>query len=100
MWNYVGIVRNIKRLQLAKKHVKALFQEIEQHYKDYFVSQDMIELRNIALVSLLIIESALHRKETRGLHYLVDYPESQEKLAKNTRFRKKSGEWPGEVEFV
>jgi L-aspartate oxidase len=100
MWNYVGIVRNIKRLKLAKKHVNALFQEIEQHYKDYFVSQDMIELRNIALVSLLIIESALNRKESRGLHYLVDYPESQEKLAKNTRFRKKIGEWPGEVEFL
>ena len=100
MWNYVGIVRNIKRLKLAKKHVNALFQEIEQHYKDYFVSQDMIELRNIALVSLLIIESALNRKESRGLHYLVDYPESQEKLARNTRFRKKIGEWPGEVEFL
>jgi L-aspartate oxidase len=100
MWNYVGIVRNIKRLKLAKKHVNALFQEIEQHYKDYFVSQDMIELRNIALVSLLIVESALNRKESRGLHYLVDYPESQEKLARNTRFRKKIGEWPGEVEFL
>ena len=100
MWNYVGIVRTVKRLQLARKHVKALFQEVEQHYKDYFVTQDMIELRNIALVSLLIIESALNRKESRGLHYLADYPESQENLAKNTRFKKKTGEWPGEVEFL
>lgn len=100
MWNYVGIVRTVKRLQLARKHVNSLFQEIEQHYKDYFVTQDMIELRNIALVSLLIIESALNRKESRGLHFLVDYPKSQENLVRNTRFRKKRGEWPGEVEFL
>ncbi len=100
MWNYVGIVRNIKRLELARKHINAIFQEIEQHYKDYFVTQNMIELRNIALVSLLIIESALNRKESRGLHYLVDYPESREDLAKNTRCRKKTGEWPAEVEFL
>ena len=100
MWNYVGIVRTVKRLQLARKHVNAIVQEIEQHYKDYFVTQDMIELRNIALVSLLIIESALNRKESRGLHYLLDYPESQEKLGRNTRFRKKSGESPGEIEFL
>jgi L-aspartate oxidase len=100
MWNYVGIVRNVKRLQLAKKHVNAIFQEIEQHYKDYFVTQNMIELRNIALVSLLIIESALNRKESRGLHYLVDYPEAHEDLATNTRFRKKMGESPAAVEFL
>lgn len=99
MWNYVGIVRTIKRLELAKRHMKAILQEIEQHYRDYFVTQDMIELRNIALVSLLIIESALHRKESRGLHYLVDYPEARDSFGKNTRFRRKKGGGPAEIEF-
>jgi len=99
MWNYVGIVRSIKRLELAKKHMKAIFQEIEQHYRDYFVTQDMIELRNIALVSLLIIQSALHRKESRGLHYLVDYPAARKSFARNTRFRRKKGGKPAEIEF-
>lgn len=99
MWNYVGIVRTIKRLELAKRHMKAILQEIEQHYRDYFVTQDMIELRNIALVSLLIIQSALHRKESRGLHYLVDYPATRNSFAKNTRFRRKKGGKPTEIEF-
>ncbi|MBU0663518.1 MAG: L-aspartate oxidase [Proteobacteria bacterium] len=98
MWNYVGIVRTVKRLQLAKRHIKGIFQEIEEHYRDYFVTPNMIELRNIALVSLLIIQSALLRKESRGLHYLVDYPEHRDILRKDTRFRKKKGGLLGEVE--
>jgi L-aspartate oxidase len=100
MWNYVGIVRSIKRLRLAKRHMKAIFQEIEQHYRDYYVTRDMIELRNIALVALLIIQSALHRRESRGLHYLVDYPKPRKIFAKNSRFIQKKGGWPGEVAFV
>jgi len=95
MWNYVGIVRTVKRLQLAKRQMLGIFQEIEQHYRDYFITPNMIELRNLALVSLLIIiQSALLRKESRGLHYLVDYPESREGFVGDTRIRrKKVGCW-------
>jgi L-aspartate oxidase len=100
MWNYVGIVRSIKRLRLAKKHMKSILQEIEQYYRDYYVTRDMIELRNIALVSLLIIQSALHRRESRGLHYLADYPKPRKMFAKNSRFIRKKGGWPGEIAFV
>jgi len=99
MWNYVGIVRTVKRLKLAKRHLEGIFQEIEQHYKDYFVTPDMIELRNIALVSLLIIQSALTRKESRGLHYLVDYPEPVATFAHDTRFMRKKGGQLGEIEL-
>ncbi len=98
MWNYVGIVRTVKRLELAKRHIKGIFQEIEEHYRDYFVTPNMIELRNIALVSLLIIQSALLRKESRGLHYLVDYPEPHDIYRDDTKFRKKKGGMLGEVE--
>lgn len=100
MWNYVGIVRSIKRLQLAKKHMRSILQEIEQYYREYYVTRDMIELRNIALVSLLIIQSALYRRESRGLHYLVDYPKPRKKFARNSRFIRKKGRWPGEIAFI
>jgi L-aspartate oxidase len=99
MWNYVGIVRTVKRLQLAHRQMLGAFQEIEQHYRDYLVTANMIELRNLALVSLLIIQSALLRKESRGLHYLVDYPESQESFGGDTRIRRKKGGILGEVEL-
>ncbi len=98
MWNYVGIVRTVKRLQLAKRQMEGIFQEIEQHYRDYLVTPNMIELRNIALVSLLIIQSALIRKESRGLHYLVDYPKKRDIFASDTRFRRKKGGLLGEIE--
>jgi L-aspartate oxidase len=98
MWNYVGIVRTVKRLQLAQRQMQGAFQEIEQHYRDYLVTANMIELRNLALVSLLIIQSALLRKESRGLHYLVDYPEARESFAGDTRIRRKKGGILGEVE--
>lgn len=99
MWNYVGIVRTVKRLKLAKKHIQGIFQEIEQHYQDYLITPDMIELRNITMVSLLIIQSALLRKESRGLHYIVDYPETQDQYAHDTRFKKKENSHLGEIEI-
>ncbi len=77
MWNYVGIVRSDKRLSLAKERLKDITREIEQHYRDYYVSSNMIELRNIGIVAMMIIEAALHRKESRGLHYTHDYPETR-----------------------
>jgi L-aspartate oxidase len=78
MWNYVGIVRSNRRLLLAKERVADFLREIEGHYYDYSITPNMIELRNISLVAMIIIESALHRQESRGLHYMVDNPESSD----------------------
>lgn len=75
MWNYVGIVRSTKRLELAKKRMIDIAMEIEQHYRDYYVTQNMVELRNITWVAMMIIHAALKREESRGLHYVIDYPE-------------------------
>ena len=74
MWNYVGIVRNTKRLQLAKYRIEDIQKEIKRHYSDYYVTDNMIELRNISFIAILIIEAAMHRKESRGLHYITEYP--------------------------
>ena len=78
MWNYVGIVRTTQRLRIAQKRLVAIAEEIENHYKKYYVSANMVELRNIAHIALMIVESALARKESRGLHYMLDYPEQSE----------------------
>jgi L-aspartate oxidase len=88
MWNYVGIVRREKRLLLAQKRIAEIQQEIEQHYQDYRVTPNMIELRNIALVASLIIMASLKRKESRGLHYIIDYPEKRESCRKWNIFKK------------
>ncbi len=75
MWDYVGIVRTDQRLQRALKRIQILASEVDEHYARFHVSNDLLELRNLVLVADLIVRSALHRKESRGLHYTNDYPE-------------------------
>lgn len=80
MWDFVGIVRTTKRLERALHRVLLLQDEIEEYYSHYRVSSNLIELRNLVMVAELIIRCALMRKESRGLHYTLDYPEPSNEL--------------------
>ncbi|ALO46254.1 L-aspartate oxidase [Pseudohongiella spirulinae] len=75
MWDFVGIVRSDQRLLKARRRIQMLEHEISYHYRHYLISRDLLELRNLVQVSRLIVESALLRKESRGLHYTIDYPD-------------------------
>ncbi len=83
MWNYVGIVRSTKRLRRAQQRLKNIKQEVKEYYSNMKVHADIIELRNIAIVAELTVECALRRHESRGIHYSLDFPET-EAQAKDT----------------
>ena len=86
MWNYVGIVRSERRLTLIRKQLAPLVSDVNNFFHEYHLTPNLIELRNLALIADLIVKSATSRKESRGLHFMQDYPKQDDKWAKNTVF--------------
>ncbi|MEA3210931.1 MAG: L-aspartate oxidase [Chthoniobacter sp.] len=88
MWDYVGIVRTDKRLQRAATRLRNLEREIQEFYWNFKITADLLELRNLSTVAALIVDCALLRKESRGLHYTLDHPEADERFRRPTLLRR------------
>ncbi|MEE2750563.1 MAG: L-aspartate oxidase [Myxococcota bacterium] len=84
MWNYVGIVRTTRRLQRAQHRVQLVQEEIRNYYWDFRLTGDLLELRNLATVAGLVVDSALLRRESRGLHYNLDFPSKDSRFVRDT----------------
>jgi L-aspartate oxidase len=94
MWDYVGIVRSDERLQLARQRIGQLSETVRMLFDEYGISRDMVELRNIVMVSSLVIESASRRKESRGLHYNMDWPDRDPSMERGTVLVRGRGRGP------
>jgi len=88
MWDYVGIVRTDKRLQRAATRLRNLQKEVQEFYWNFKVTTDLLELRNLVTVAALIVDCAIARKESRGLHYTLDYPQPDERFLRDTIVRR------------
>ena len=97
MWNYVGIIRTEKNLHLANEKIALIEKEVNLYYSKYYISSDLLELRNIVNISKLIIKSALARKESRGLHFSKDYPISNDKFKKDTLINGRVNEYESDL---
>jgi len=90
MWDYVGIVRSDRRLKRARRRIRMIREEVANYYKEYLVTADLIELRNLAAVAELIVRCAQQRKESRGLHYNINWPQKND-LAEHSVVQDKPG---------
>lgn len=89
MWNYVGIVRTTRRLQRARARVELVQEEIHDYYWDFKLTAPLVELRNLATVADIVVESALRRRESRGLHYTLDFPTADARGIRDTVLRRR-----------
>ena len=84
MWNYVGIVRTHRRMQRARRRIALVREEIESYYWDFKITGELVELRNLITVAELVVQSALRRRESRGLHTTREYPEADPRFLRDT----------------
>jgi L-aspartate oxidase len=97
MWNYVGIFRSDARLLRARRRIELTESEIREYYWKFIVTPDLLELRNVAIVARLVIESALWRKESRGLHVTTTWPEASEAYRVPSLLRRRGSGEPPEI---